>query len=146
MASLGSDSIKNELLKNIVNVASFHISKNTRAGMQLGDQFSSTMNYDQIAVVLFNNITRHGVEKGYELLNDANILFSVCNSFADYRREGKKETLDYIGKTNSAAMYIHNELDTYYARYGDKPKEADTTVLDSHGYDSNGGFSGFGRK
>ena len=118
MASIGADGIKNELLKNIVNVAIYHREKDTRASNELGDRFRPGMSDDQKAVIIFNNLVNYGVEKGYEILNDSEILNSACRIFAYYRREGKKEVLDNIAQTNNVAMYVNNELDTYYARYG----------------------------
>lgn len=59
---------------------------------------------------------------------------------------GNDHTMDYIARTNQAAIYMNNELDVYYARYGDRPKGVDVSGLDSFGYDANGGFRGFGRK
>lgn len=146
MAGLGKDSIKNELLKNIVNVAVYQRLMDTRAGNELGSVIRPGMSSDQIAVVVMNAMVNEGVEKGYEMLNDPNILFSACQSFAYYRREGIKQTMDNIAATNQAAAYMNNELDTYYARYGERPKGVDVSGLDSYGYDANGGFSGFARK
>lgn len=146
MAGLGKDGIKNELLNNMVNVAVYQRLNDTRAGNELGSEIRPGMTSDQIAVVVMNAMVNEGVEKGYEMLNDPNVLFSACESFAYYRREGIKQTMDYVASTNQAAMYMHNELDTYYARYGDRPKGVDVSSLDSYGYDANGGFSGFGRK
>ena len=44
----------------------------------------------------------------------------ICNKNKKsiYLFGSKKEVLDNIAKTDNAAMYINNELDTYYARYG----------------------------
>lgn len=148
MAALGKDAIQNELLKNIVNVARYQVLNDTRAGNELGGVIRPGMSSDQIAVVVFNAMVNGGVEKGYEMLSDPNILFSACQSFADYRREGKKQVMDNIAMNDNAAMYMQNELDTYYARYGARPAPlgVDTSSLDSYGYDANGGFSGFARK
>lgn len=139
MANLGGDSIKTELLKNIVNVAIYHKMHDTVFGNLIGEGISSNMSSEQVAVVMFNNMTIHGAQKGYELLNDPNILLNACRVFADHRREGKKEILDNIAVTNSAAVYVNNEIDTYYARYGDMPKKGDTTVLDNSEYSGYGG-------
>ena len=144
MAELGKDSIKNELLKNIINVAIYQRINDTRAGNELGDVLRPGMNGDQIAVVLMNSMVNSGVEKGYEMLENPDVLFSACHSFAHYRREGLKEIMDNISVTNPLALYMNNELDTYYAKYGDRPRGV-TANLDSYGYDSNGGFSGFSR-
>lgn len=146
MAGLGKDSIKNELLKNIVNVAVYQRLNDTRAGNELGGVIRPGMSSDQIAVVVMNAMVNDGVEKGYEMLNDPNVLFSACQSFAQYRRPGLDHIMDNIAVTNQAAMYMNNELDTYYARYGDRPMGIDVSSLDSYGYDANGGFSGFARK
>lgn len=147
IAALGKDAIQNELLKNIVNVARYQVLTNTRAGNELGDVIRPGISSDQIAVIVFNAMVNGGVEKGYEMLNDPNILFSACQSFADYRREGKKQAMDNIAVSDNVAVYMQNELDTYYARYGNRPTPigVDTTNLDGYGYDTNGGFSGYGR-
>ncbi len=118
MAAVGTDGIKNELLKNIVNVATYNRENDTRASNELGCVFREGMSDDQRAVVIFNNLVNHGIESGYTLLNDPEILNSACRTFAYYRREGKKEILDNIARTNNVAIYVNNELDTYYARYG----------------------------
>lgn len=149
MASLGKDAIKNELLKNVVNVATYQVINDTRAGNELGTIIRPEMTNEQIAVVLFNAMVREGVEKGYEMLNDPNILYSACESFAFYQGSIKrKNTMDNISETNPAAIEMNNELDIYYARYGDRkaPLGVDTTSLDGYGYDNNGGFSGYGGK
>jgi len=144
--NLSDDSIKTELLKNIVNVATYHRIKDTRAGNRISDVFDNTLTDDEIAVVLLNNLVNHGVERGYEILNNPMILASVCKTFAKFRRPDIKEMLDNISKTDKSAMYVNNEIDIYYARYGERPKGVDISGLDSYGYDVNGGFSGFGRK
>lgn len=131
MASIGKDGIETELLKNVVCVATYHKINDTIFGNHIGDVITPDMADDQIAVVLFNNIVNAGAKKGYELLGDPNVLSSVCRSFSRYRREGQKEVLDNIAKTNNAAMFVINELDTYYAKYGDRPKMQDNT---SFGY------------
>ena len=118
MAGIGVDGIKNELLKNVVNVATYHRKNDTRASNTLGDKYQSTMTDDQTSVMLFNDMVNNGVEGAYRQLENPEVLGSVARSFAYYRREGKKEVLDNIAKTDNAAMYINNELDTYYARYG----------------------------
>lgn len=120
MASLGKDAIKNELLKNIVNVATHHISSNTIPGREIGDSFRDNMNCDQVAVVIFNNISQYGVEKGYELLNDPKTLFNACVSFAYYRSPEKRDLMDRVGQINNGAIYLQHELDVYYTRHGDK--------------------------
>ena len=118
LSAMDMDGIKNELLKNVVNVAVYHRENDTRASNELGTYFRADMTDDQRAVILFNNLVNNGVERGYELLNNPEILGSACRTFAYYRREGKKEVLDNIAKTNNVAVYVNNELDTYYARYG----------------------------
>ena len=146
MANLTHDSIKNELLKNVVNVAVYQRLNDTRAGNELGVLIRPGMTSDQISVVLMNAMVNGGVEKGYEMLNDPNILFSACQSFSEYRKPGMKEQMDNIARGNNIAIHMNNELDTYYARYKDRPNGVDVSGLDSFGYDANGGYSGFGRK
>ena len=170
MQTLTSDAIKNELLKNMVNVASWHRIKGTMVSKQIGDQINTqSMSDDQISVVMLNNLERYGAEKGYELLNDPNILASACRTFAWYRRSyemtevvgyinngsnlepvynknAHREELDVISQSYPLAVDINHDLDVYYARYENSPKGVDTSVLDSYGYDGYGGFSGFGRK
>lgn len=118
MAGIGADGIKNELLKNVVNVAVYHKMNDDRASNVLGDVYSSTFTDDQTAVMVFNSMVNNGVESGYKQLENPEVLGSVARVFAHYRREGKKETLDNIATTNNAAIYLNNELDTYYAKYG----------------------------
>lgn len=149
MAALGKDAIKNELLKNIVNVATYQVVHDTRAGNELGTMIRPKMTNEQIAVVVFNAMSREGVEKGYEMLNDQNILFSACQSFAFYQGSiSRKNAMSNIAQTNPVAIQMNNELDLHYARYGNRPAPlgVDTTKLDNYGYDNNGGFSGFARK
>ena len=149
MAALGKDAIKNELLKNIVNVATYQVMHDTRAGNELGTMIRPGMTNEQISVIVFNAMSREGVEKGYEMLNDPNILFSACQSFAYYQGSiSRKNAMSNIAQTNPAAIELNNELDLHYARYGDRPAPlgVDTSSLDSYGYDANGGFSGYGRK
>jgi hypothetical protein len=144
MAALGKDAIKNELLKNIVNVATYQIVYDTRAGNELGTMIRAGMTGEQIAVIICNAMSRDGVEKGYEMLKDPSILSSACNTFAYYKgNEKRKETMYNIGTTNPAAIQMNEELDVYYARYGDRPNQlsGDTSGLDSYGYEPSGGFS-----
>lgn len=126
MASIGGDAIKKELLKNIVNVAVYQRMNDTRAGNELGCNIRSGMTDDGVAVVIFNNMVEHGPERGYEMLSEPGVLSCACWSFAYYRREGKKEVLDNIAKTNNSAMYVNNELDIYYARYVESSKSNST--------------------
>jgi len=135
MAALGKDAIKNELLKNIVNVATYQVVHDTRAGNELGTMIRPGMTSEQISVIVFNAMSREGVEKGYEMLNDPNILFSACQTFAYYQGSiSRKNAMSNIAQTNPAAIQLNNELDLHYARYGDRPKNADTTVLDGTSY------------
>lgn len=136
MANLGGDSIKTELLKNVVNVAVYHKNNDTVFGNQIGTEITNDMSSDQVAVVLFNKLVEQGVESGYESLNDPKVMMNVCKVFSRYRKPGMKETLDNIAKTNNAAMYVNNEIDTYYARFGDRSKSNDTTVLDGASFGS----------
>ena len=128
MAALGKDAIKNELLKNMVNVATYQIINDTRAGNELSSKIRPNMNNEQISVVLLNAMSREGVEKGYEMLNDPNILFSTCQTFAFYQGSiTRKNVMNNIATTNRAAITLNNELDLYYARYGDKSKNIQTS-------------------
>lgn len=128
MAALGKDAIKNELLKNMVNVATYQIINDTRAGNELSSKIRPNMNNEQISVVLLNAMSREGVEKGYEMLNDPNILFSACQTFAFYQGSiTRKNVMNNIATTNRAAITLNNELDLYYARYKDKSKNIQTS-------------------
>ena len=149
MASLGKDAIKNELLKNIVNVATYQVIYDTRAGKELGVNVSPDMTHEQTAVVVSNAMSMYGVEKGYEMLSDPKILLSACETFSFYQsKPERKAALANIAQTNPGAITLNNELDLYYARYGDPkaPNGVDVSNLESYGYDANGGFSGFSRK
>lgn len=169
MQALTKDIMKTELLKNIVNVASWHRINDTLAANQMGDKIFPNMSDDQISVVVFNSLERYGAEKGYELLDDPAILESACRTFAWYRRtydmtekkgyindgtnlvpqygeNNVRSQLDTISKNHNTAIRINDDIDVYYARFCDRPKGVDTTVLENYGYDANGGFSGFGRK
>lgn len=123
VASLGKDAIRSELLKNVVNVAVYNIVNRTWSGRHLGQEAKPGMYDEQIAVAIFNGMAENGVEKGYQMLSDPNTLASVCRTFAKYRREGKKEELDNLAQTNKAVVYLHDQLDGWYAKYGDKPNE-----------------------
>lgn len=128
MAALGKDAIKNELLKNVVNVATYQVVNDTRAGNELGTLIRPGMTNEQISVVIFNVISREGVEKGYEMLNDPNVLFSACQTFAFYQGSiSRKNAMDNIAVTNPGAIHLNNELDIYYARYGDRPQNIEVS-------------------
>lgn len=118
MAQLGGDAIKYELLKNIVNVAIYHKINNTKIGNIDKKEWKEDMSDDEIAMMVFNNIVDDGIDKGYSILNNGKVLESCCRTFANYRREGKKEVLDNIASNNNLALEINHELDLYYARYG----------------------------
>ena len=120
MMNLSFDSIKTELLKNIVNVAVYNRINDTRAGNRIGNLLVGTLTDDEIAVILFNNLVDNGVEKGFEILNNPNILESACRTFAYYKSSDKKMELDNIAATNNAASYVNDEIDVYYARFCDR--------------------------
>lgn len=124
MMKLSIDSIKTELLKNIVNVAAYNRIANTRAGKRIGNIFSGDLNDDEIAVILFNNLMDYGIEKAFELLNESVILASVCRSFAYYKSNERREALNSISKDDSIAIYFNNEIDVYYARFGNDQKNS----------------------
>lgn len=135
LAGLGKDSIKNELLKNIINVSMYQRVNDTRAGNELGTTIRPGMNSDQIAVVVMNAMVNQGVEKGYEMLQNPDILLSACQSFAYYQGSVKRiNELEHIANVNKVAIYMNNELDTHYARYGDRS-------VNNNGYDANNGFA-----
>lgn len=123
VASLGKDAIRSELLKNVVSVAAYNIMNRTWSGRHLGQEAKPGMYDEQIAVAIFNGMAENGVEKGYQMLSDPNTLASVCRTFVKYRRQGKKEALDNLAQTNQAVVYLHDQLDGWYAKYGDKPNE-----------------------
>lgn len=167
ISALSADSIKNELLKNAVNVASWHKLRDSRAANRISAGFTANMTDDEIAVVLSNIVEQYGVQTGYEVLNDPQILSSACRTFASYRRskdftqirgyanngDGRltpvygenpiRNQLDVISKTDERAVRLNNELDVHYARYGARPQGMDASNLGSYGYDAN---SGYGRR
>ena len=62
------------------------------------------------------------------MLNDPNILFSARQTFAFYQGSiTRKNLMNNIATTNRAAITLNNELDLYYARYGDKSKNIQTS-------------------
>ena len=128
MVELSFDSIKTELLKNVVSVAMYNRLNNTRASNQIGNCFSDNLTDEEIAVILLNNLIDYGVERGFELLNDPMILASVCRVFAYSKTKQRKAAFEEISNNNQVARYVNNEIDIYYARFCDRKKQ-DTTVL-----------------
>lgn len=128
MVELSFDSIKTELLKNVVSVAMYNRLNNTRASNQIGNCFSDNLTDEEIAVILLNNLIDYGVERGFELLNDPVILASVCRVFAYSKTKQRKAAFEEISNNNQVARYVNNEIDIYYARFCDRKKQ-DTTVL-----------------
>ncbi len=122
VSAIGTDGIKNELLKNVVNVTIFHKMNDTEEGKCKLKSCNKDFSDDKNAVIIFNNMVTYGLDKAYTMLSDSDILYSMCRLFSNYRREGKKEILDNIASTNNVAMYLNNELDSYYAKYGKNPK------------------------
>lgn len=117
MASIGPDGIKNELLKNVVNVARYNIVEGTLAGKELSDRFRDNMTDNQRAVVLYNYITRNNISDAFKLLDNPLFLSSVCRTFALYRSDKeKKAILDYIARTDTEACITNESLDVYYTR------------------------------
>ena len=118
--SLSSLDVKNELLKNVVKIASYNRINDTRDSNYLGFEVNDTMSDDGVCVVLSNvmQYQENGVENVYSLLeqNDE-VLKSVCRSFVSSRIDPKKrQILDDTVATYQPANEILNDLDVYYAR------------------------------
>lgn len=118
--SLSSLDVKNELLKNVVKIASYNRINDTRDSNYLGFEVNDTMSDDGVCVVLSNvmQYQENGVENAYSLLeqNDE-VLKSVCRSFVSSRIDPKKrQILDDTVATYQPANEILNDLDVYYAR------------------------------
>ena len=124
MISLSKDDIKNELLKNVVNVASYNFLNDTRDSNYM--EFSvdtNSMSDDAIAVIISNNLlcNKEGEESVYKMLDDLNILKSVCRTFVKYKTDSnKKEILNNIAITDVRAKELNDALDVYYARNDSK--------------------------
>jgi len=119
MASIGKENMKKELLKNAINVG-IYLRKE-------GINYSSTsffpgMKRETMALAVLNNVVQGGPEKGYELLDDLQVIIGLCNLFADYRREGKKEVIDEIANKNVLARSLNEEIDIYHSLYSRKRK------------------------
>lgn len=118
--SLSSLDVKNELLKNVVEIASYNRINDTRDSNYLGFEVNDTMSDDGVCVVLSNvmQYQENGVENAYSLLeqNDE-VLKSVCRSFVSSRIDPRKrQILDDTVATYQPANEILNDLDVYYAR------------------------------
>lgn len=118
--SLSSLDVKNELLKNVVKIASYNRINDIRDSNYLGFEVNDTMSDNGVCAVL-SNVMQHqenGVENVYSLLeqNDE-VLKSVCRSFVSSRIDPKKrQILDDTVATYPPANEILNDLDVYYAR------------------------------
>lgn len=118
--SLSSLDVKNELLKNVVEIASYNRINDTRDSNYLGFEVNDTMSDDGVCVVLSNvmQYQENGVENAYSLLeqNDE-VLKSVCRSFVSSRIDPRKrQILDDTVATYQPANEMLNDLDVYYAR------------------------------
>lgn len=137
-SAMGKDAIKNELLKNVVNLACYEIA--AKKGTQtLSLDCNTARTTEEMAVVLYNNISNIGVERAYELLENPNVMKSVCTAYADWRRPEKRTAVDWARDNVPVASYLNNELDTYYAKWGDRNKNADTNLLNENDAPSFGG-------
>lgn len=161
MQNLSKEAIKNELLKNVVNVTSWHRLKDTRVGKILGNEITQGMTDDEISAVLCNIMEQQGVQAAYDLLNDSMILSSVCRSFSWYRKgrdysqrkgyinegNGKltpfygesdvRNVLDTISTSYNTAIKLNDELDAYYAKNAGKINNYDGYEYQSEGYGRN---------
>lgn len=118
--SLSSLDVKNELLKNVVKIASYNRINDIRDSNYLGFEVNDTMSDNGVCIVLSNvmQYQENGVENAYSLLeqNDE-VLKSVCRSFVSSRIDPRKrQILDDTVATYQPANEILNDLDVYYAR------------------------------
>ena len=116
--ALSEFDIKNELLKNMVNVAAYNRLTNSTASMYIGNIFDlNTMTNDAIAVVASNNIQLGNIEEMYSLLDSSEFLERACQCFVACRAyKEKRELIDNVAAVDSLAQQLNNELDIYYAR------------------------------
>ena len=64
---------------------------------------------------------KEGEESVYKMLDDLNILKSVCRTFVKYKTDSnKKEFLNNIATTDVRAKELNDALDVYYARNDSK--------------------------
>lgn len=117
MASIGAYGLKNELLKNAVNVARYNVKLDSLAGKELGSHFRDNMTDDQRAAVIYNYIRYNGPEEAFGLLDNPEVLKSICRSFVKYRSDKEKKTiLDYIARTDVEAFATNESLDACFIR------------------------------
>jgi len=118
MMRLTKEDIKNELLKNMINIAAYNRQINSRASMYMGNTFDlSSMTDDAIAVVTSNNIQLGNIEEMYEMLDNPEFLQRACQCFVSYQAyKEKRELLDSAVIVDGLASGLNNELDVYYAR------------------------------
>lgn len=117
--SLSSLDVKNELLKNVVKIASYNRINDIRDSNYLGFEVNDTMSDNGVCIVLSNvmQYQENGVENAYLLLEQDEVLKSVCRSFVSSRIDPKKrQILDDTVATYQPANEILNDLDVYYAR------------------------------
>lgn len=117
--SLSSLDVKNELLKNVVKIASYNRINDIRDSNYLGFEVNDTMSDNGVCIVLSNvmQYQENGVENAYLLLEQDEVLKSVCRSFVSSRIDPeKRQIFDDTVATYQPANEILNDLDVYYAR------------------------------
>ena len=116
MANVGRNGLINELLKNIVSVATYYRIKESSIGSVKDSHFRKNMSDDEMTVVIYNNLDYFGPERVYELLENPEALYVACLAFVNYRMGENKGKMDYVSTVDPIAQYLNNKLQQHYEK------------------------------
>jgi len=97
--------IKGELLKGVISSVISNINKGIRPNLDAPNEVVPGMNDNQIKDVLYANICNGNIKDCYDMLNNPNVLFSVCKTYVQSKKEPELE--------DPRCEFFNNEINNY---------------------------------
>lgn len=112
--TLSNNEIRKELLKNMANNAVI-IKNNMNDKLKANDtKIRPGMDADDISVIVYNNMLKHGVQRGYYMLTNYSILLDACELYVRNRINNRASYFDEIALSNDEGIAMNNAIDEYF--------------------------------
>ena len=126
--TLSNSEIKKELLKNMANNAVI-IKNNMNDRAKANDtKIRPGMDADDISVIVYNNMLKHGVQRGYYMLTNYSILLDACELYVRNRINNRASYFDEIALSHDEGIAMNNAIDEYFENKKQTQEKAKTLI------------------
>ena len=126
--TLSNSEIKKELLKNMANNAVI-IKNNMNDRAKASDtKIRPGMDADDISVIVYNNMLKHGVQRGYYMLTNYSILLDACELYVRNRINNRASYFDEIALSHDEGIAMNNAIDEYFENKKQTQEKAKTLI------------------